>query len=169
MNVTDIMAMVMPMIILDVKGSPNTRVPTSMAVIGSKTPRTDAFVAPILRVATASVAVEIIVGRIASPIRFIQSAPVVIHEVIGVPDKKYGEEAMACIILKEGKTMTVEEMHEYIVASMARHKVPKYIEFVNSFPMNAAGKVLKYKMREEATKRLGLENAAGIDTAKSNN
>ena len=90
-------------------------------------------------------------------------------QVIGVPDKKYGEEAMACIILKEGKTMTEPEMHEYIVASMARHKVPKYIEFVESFPMNAAGKVLKYKMREEATKRLGLENAAGIDTAKSNN
>ena len=88
-------------------------------------------------------------------------------QVIGVPDKKYGEEAMACIILKEGKTMTEPEMREYIVASMARHKVPKYIEFVENFPMNAAGKVLKYKMREEATKRLGLENAAGIDTAKS--
>ncbi|MBR5565997.1 MAG: AMP-binding protein [Roseburia sp.] len=88
-------------------------------------------------------------------------------QVIGVPDKKYGEEAMACIILKEGKTMTEPEMREYIVASMARHKVPKYIEFVTSFPMNAAGKVLKYKMREDATKRLGLENAAGIDTAKS--
>ena len=90
-------------------------------------------------------------------------------QVIGVPDKKYGEEAMACIILKEGKSMTEPEMREYIVASMARHKVPKYIEFVESFPMNAAGKVLKYKMREDATKRLGLENAAGIDTAKSTN
>ena len=89
-------------------------------------------------------------------------------QVIGVPDKKYGEEAMACIILKEGKSMTVEEMHDYIAASMARHKVPKYIEFVKSFPMNAAGKVLKYKMREEAAERLGLVGAAGIDTAKSN-
>ena len=39
---------------------------------------------------------------------------------------------------------------------MARHKVPKYIEFVSSFPMNAAGKILKYKMREEAAARLGL-------------
>ncbi len=89
-------------------------------------------------------------------------------QVIGVPDKKYGEEAMACIILKEGKSVTVEEMHDYIAASMARHKVPKYIEFVKSFPMNAAGKVLKYKMREEAAERLGLVGAAGIDTAKSN-
>ena len=88
-------------------------------------------------------------------------------QVIGVPDKKYGEEALAAIILKEGKEMTEPEMRQFIMASMARHKVPKYIEFVGSFPMNAAGKVLKYKMREEATKRLGLEGAAGIDTAKN--
>lgn len=80
------MAMVIPIMILEVNGSPNTRVPTSIAVIGSKTPRTDAFVAPILRVATARVAVEIIVGRIASPTRFIQSAEVVMPDVTGVPD-----------------------------------------------------------------------------------
>ena len=48
---------------------------------------------------------------------------------------------------------------------MARHKVPQYIEFMDSFPMNAAGKVLKYKMREEAAERLGLVGAGGIDTA----
>ena len=76
---------------------------------------------------------------------------------------------MACIILKEGKELSEKEMHDFIAASMARHKVPRYIEFVNSFPMNAAGKVLKYKMREDATKRLGLENAAGIDTGKGAN
>ena len=78
-------------------------------------------------------------------------------QVIGVPDKRYGEEAMACIILKEGESMTVEEMDAFIKASLARHKVPRYIEFVDEFPMNAAGKVLKYKMREDAIKRLGLE------------
>ena len=77
-------------------------------------------------------------------------------QVIGVPDEKYGEEIMACIILKEPGSVTVEEMTEYIKSSMARHKVPKYIEFVSSFPMNAAGKILKYKMREEAAERLGL-------------
>ena len=85
-------------------------------------------------------------------------------QVIGVPDKKYGEEIMACIILKEPGSVTVEEMTEYIKASMARHKVPKYIEFVTSFPMNAAGKILKYKMREDAAKRLGL-TGDGSDTA----
>ena len=88
-------------------------------------------------------------------------------QVIGVPDKKYGEEAMACVILKEPGSVTVEQMMDYIKASLARHKVPKYIEFVDSFPMNAAGKILKYKMREDAARRLGLEGASGIDTAKS--
>ena len=77
-------------------------------------------------------------------------------QVIGVPDKRYGEEAMACIILKEGRNVSEPEMRAYITASLARHKVPRYIEFVDSFPMNAAGKILKYKMREDAVKRLGL-------------
>ena len=85
-------------------------------------------------------------------------------QVIGVPDKKYGEEIMACIILKEPGSVTVEEMTDYIKASMARHKVPKYIEFVDSFPMNAAGKILKYKMRQDAAARLGL-TGDGSDTA----
>jgi fatty-acyl-CoA synthase len=77
-------------------------------------------------------------------------------QVIGVPDKTYGEEIMACIILKKGESMTEEEMRKYIADHMARHKVPRYIEFVSAFPMNAAGKILKYKMREDAAKRLGL-------------
>ncbi len=87
-------------------------------------------------------------------------------QVIGVPDKKYGEEIMACIILKENETCTEEEMFQYIKSHMARHKVPKYIEFVDSFPMNAAGKIQKYKMREAAAIKYGLVGAAGIDTAK---
>ena len=85
-------------------------------------------------------------------------------QVIGVPDKKYGEEIMACIILKESGSVTEGEMTDYIKASMARHKVPKYIEFVDSFPMNAAGKILKYKMRQDAAQRLGLVGD-GADTA----
>jgi fatty-acyl-CoA synthase len=87
-------------------------------------------------------------------------------QVIGVPDKKYGEEIMACIILKEKDSITQEEMIDYIKASMARHKTPKYIEFVDSFPMNAAGKILKYKMREEAVQRLNLKGD-GSNTAKT--
>jgi len=76
-------------------------------------------------------------------------------QVIGIPDKRYGEEIMACIILKDGETMEEAEMRTYITEHMARHKVPRYIEFVADFPMNAAGKVLKYKMREDAAARLG--------------
>ena len=79
-------------------------------------------------------------------------------QVIGVPDKRYGEEIMACIILKEGQSMTEEEMKAYINENMARHKVPRYIDFVDAFPMNAAGKILKYKMREDAAKKLGLNS-----------
>ena len=75
-------------------------------------------------------------------------------QVIGVPDEKYGEEIMACIILKEGETMTEQEMKDFVAASMARHKVPRYIDFVDSFPMNAAGKILKYKMREAAEEKI---------------
>jgi fatty-acyl-CoA synthase len=63
---------------------------------------------------------------------------------------------MACIILKKGESMTEEEMKDYVKSHMARHKVPRYIDFVDAFPMNAAGKILKYKMREDAVKKLGL-------------
>ena len=78
-------------------------------------------------------------------------------QVIGVPDEQYGEEIMACVILKEGETLTEQEMKAFVLSHMAKHKVPRYVEFVESFPMNAAGKILKYKMREEAVERLGLK------------
>ena len=86
-------------------------------------------------------------------------------QVIGVPDKAMGEEIMACIILKEGETMTVEEMKKYVLDHMAKHKVPKYIDFVKGFPMNDAGKIQKYKMREQAIEKLGLQTDAAIETA----
>ncbi|MBE6733840.1 MAG: AMP-dependent synthetase [Ruminococcaceae bacterium] len=86
-------------------------------------------------------------------------------QVIGVPDEQYGEEIMACVILKENEEMTVEELKQYVLDHMARHKVPRYIDFVDSFPMNAAGKILKYKMREDAVKKYNLSKAAGIETA----
>ena len=52
-----------------------------------------------------------------------------------------------------------------MLANIAKHKVPKYIRFVDSFPMNAAGKILKYKMREDAIEYLGLQDASKIVTA----
>lgn len=86
-------------------------------------------------------------------------------QVIGVPDEQYGEEIMACIILKDGEEMTEAEMKAYINDHMARHKVPRYIDFVTEFPMNVAGKILKYKMRENAIEKLGLQKASSIVTA----
>ncbi|MBQ4105848.1 MAG: AMP-binding protein [Clostridia bacterium] len=86
-------------------------------------------------------------------------------QVIGVPDEQYGEEIMACVILKENEEMTEDELKKYVLDHMARHKVPKYIDFVDGFPMNAAGKILKYKMREDAVKKYGLSKAAEIETA----
>ena len=70
-------------------------------------------------------------------------------QVIGVPDKRYGEEACAWIILRDGETADADEMTRYGLSRMASHKVPRYFVFVDDFPMNAAGKILKYKMREE--------------------
>ena len=86
-------------------------------------------------------------------------------QVIGVPDKQYGEEIMACVIPKPGETVTAEEIKEYVMTHMAKHKVPRYVTFVNEFPMNAAGKILKYKMREEAARLPAFREAAGIVTA----
>ena len=78
-------------------------------------------------------------------------------QVVGVPDEKYGEECCAWIILHKGETSNENEMREYGNASIARHKVPKYFMFVEEFPMNAAGKILKYKMREISAEKLGLK------------
>ena len=86
-------------------------------------------------------------------------------QVIGVPDEALGEEIMACVILKEGETMTEQEMKDYVLSHMAKHKVPKYIDFVTEFPMNVAGKILKYKMREDAIKKYGLQKANSVVTA----
>ncbi len=78
-------------------------------------------------------------------------------QVVGVPDERYGEECCAWIILHKGETADENEMREFGNASIARHKVPRYFLFVNEFPMNAAGKILKYKMRDESAEILGLK------------
>ena len=80
-------------------------------------------------------------------------------QVVGVPDEKYGEECCAWIILHKGETSSENEMREYGNASIARHKVPKYFLFVEEFPMNAAGKILKYKMRDTSLTLLGIKKA----------
>ena len=80
-------------------------------------------------------------------------------QVVGVPDSRYGEEACAWIILKNGERSDENEMREYGNSHMAKHKVPRYFIFTESFPMNAAGKILKYKMRDDSIARLGINNS----------
>ena len=75
-------------------------------------------------------------------------------QVVGVPDEKYGEEAYAFVIVKEGEALTEKEIRDYCIANIAKHKVPRYFDFVTAFPMNAAGKILKYKMREDAAEKI---------------
>lgn len=77
-------------------------------------------------------------------------------QVVGIPSKKFGEEICAYIILKDGAECGEAEIKEYVAARMSRHKIPSYIIFTDSFPMNAAGKILKYKMREHAKEILKL-------------
>ncbi|MEG1612730.1 MAG: AMP-binding protein [Clostridia bacterium] len=86
-------------------------------------------------------------------------------QVIGVPSQQYGEEVMACVVLKEGANLSEDDIKEYCNAKIARHKVPKYVRFVDGFPMNAAGKIQKFKMREEAIEILKLHEAASVETA----
>ncbi len=86
-------------------------------------------------------------------------------QVIGVPDEKFGEEIMACVILKPDSNITEDALKDYVRSHMAKHKTPRYIRFVEEFPMNGAGKIMKYKMREWAIEQLDLHKAADIETA----
>ena len=86
-------------------------------------------------------------------------------QVVGVPSRAYGEEIMAWVILKAGETSSEDEMKQFVLDHMAKHKVPSYVHFTDSFPMNAAGKIMKYRMREAAVELLGLQNESKIVTA----
>ena len=86
-------------------------------------------------------------------------------QVVGLPDKVYGEEICAFVILKEGETLTAGELQTYTRERLSRHKTPRYVEFVEEFPMTASGKIQKFKLREMGIERLSLEEAAAVETA----
>ncbi|ETT82924.1 AMP-binding protein [Viridibacillus sp. FSL R5-0477] len=69
-------------------------------------------------------------------------------QVVGVPDEKYGEELMAWVILKEGASVTEEELRAYCKGKISYHKIPKYIQFTDEYPMTASGKIQKFRLRE---------------------
>jgi fatty-acyl-CoA synthase len=86
-------------------------------------------------------------------------------QVIGVPSRKYGEEVMAWIRLKDGVTAEVDEIRAYCRGKIAHFKIPAYVKFVDGFPMTVTGKVQKFKMRDIATEELELGDTARIATA----
>jgi fatty-acyl-CoA synthase len=78
-------------------------------------------------------------------------------QVVGLPDKKYGEELCAWIIPKPGQTLTADEVRDFCKGQIAHYKVPKYIQFVAEFPMTVTGKIQKFKIREAMKHQLGLD------------
>ncbi|MEA2296573.1 MAG: fatty-acyl-CoA synthase [Solirubrobacteraceae bacterium] len=86
-------------------------------------------------------------------------------QVVGVPDERYGEEAAAFVIAREGATLEGEALREFCRGRIAHYKVPRYVLLVDEFPMTVTGKVQKFKLRDAAITDLGLQDAAGVETA----
>jgi fatty-acyl-CoA synthase len=77
--------------------------------------------------------------------------------VFGVPDRKYGEELMACVRLAKGASLEEDDVRAFCRGRIAHFKVPRYVRFVDEFPMTVTGKVQKFKMRDAAVEELDLE------------
>jgi len=71
-------------------------------------------------------------------------------QVVGVPSRKYGEQPGAFVILKPGAELTAEDIRDYCRGKISWHKIPKYIHFTDSYPLTTSGKIMKYKLREQA-------------------
>jgi fatty-acyl-CoA synthase len=82
-------------------------------------------------------------------------------QIIGVPSEKYGEEVGAFIILHPGVSMTEEDVRDYCRGKISRFKIPKYVFFVDGFPLTSSGKIQKYLLREEGARRVA-EAKAGV-------
>ncbi len=78
-------------------------------------------------------------------------------QVVGVPDCKYGEELCAWIILHEGATLNAQGLRGFCEGQIAHYKIPRYIKFVDAFPLTVTGKVQKYLIREQMKRELGVE------------
>jgi fatty-acyl-CoA synthase len=86
-------------------------------------------------------------------------------QVVGVPDERYGEELCAWIRLRPGASLDEDAVREHCRARLAHFKVPRYVLFVDEFPLTVTGKVQKFKIREDSIRLLGLEAAAAVRTA----
>jgi fatty-acyl-CoA synthase len=79
-------------------------------------------------------------------------------QIVGVPDEKYGEELCACIKMKSGAQLSEEELRTFCHGEIAYFKIPRYVRFVDMFPMTASGKVQKYLLAEQSARELGLRS-----------
>ena len=86
-------------------------------------------------------------------------------QVIGVPDQRFGEEVMAWVRLKPDADATEDSIRDFCRGKIAHYKVPRYVKLTNEFPMTVTGKVQKFLMREQSVEELGLQTAAGVQTA----
>ncbi|UJB31660.1 AMP-binding protein [Chromobacterium sp. Beijing] len=77
-------------------------------------------------------------------------------QVIGVPDERFGEELCAWIRLRDGESADADDIRAFCQGQIAHYKIPRYIEFVDSFPMTITGKIQKFVMREKMKEKLGL-------------
>lgn len=81
-------------------------------------------------------------------------------QVVGVPDRKYGEELCALIIVRDGEKLGEAEVKDFCQGQIAHYKIPRYIRFVDEFPMTVTGKIQKYQIRQRMKRELGLEDVA---------
>jgi fatty-acyl-CoA synthase len=77
-------------------------------------------------------------------------------QVIGVPDPRLGEELCAWVKLRDGERVEADEIQAFCRGQIAHYKIPRYIKFVDAFPMTVTGKIQKFLMREETIRELGL-------------
>jgi fatty-acyl-CoA synthase len=86
-------------------------------------------------------------------------------QVFGVPDDRYGEELAAWVVLRDGVELDAEGVRAFCEGQIARYKIPRYVRFVDGFPLTVTGKVQKFKMREQEIEARGLQSAAATPTA----
>jgi fatty-acyl-CoA synthase len=96
---------------------------------------------------------------------FIRHPKIADVQVLGVPDAFFGEELLAVVMPKAGEELTEEELRAFARGQISHQKIPRYFQFVTSYPMTASGKVQKFVLREQAIKELGLEAVAKTRTA----
>ena len=91
---------------------------------------------------------------------FLYAHPKVLDvQVVGIPDQKFGEELCAWIIVREGERLSEDEVRAYCQGQIAHYKIPRYIRFVDSFPMTVTGKIQKFQIRQKMKEELGLDEA----------